>query len=221
MGCTYLSAVHEIGEIPNHYFQAVGSGTGAIAAWEANLRLSALGAYGDGKTRLHLSQNAPFTLLVDSWAAGTRTLATLDGDAAKRQIQEIDARVLANRTPPYSPVGGLYDALRDTDGRMYAVDNEAALRAGSLLQELEDIDASPAARVACASLIDSVERGYVDRDETIMLNITGGGYKRIVTDLDPVQVVPDILADRDHFDRDRIANALETVRRRKSTGLRR
>ena len=38
MGTTVLSAVSTIGEIPEYYFQAIGSGTGAIAAWEANLR---------------------------------------------------------------------------------------------------------------------------------------------------------------------------------------
>lgn len=34
MGTTILSAVETIGRIPDAYFQAVGSGTGAIAAWE-------------------------------------------------------------------------------------------------------------------------------------------------------------------------------------------
>ena len=33
MGTTVLSAATTIGEIPDYYFQAVGSGTGAIAAW--------------------------------------------------------------------------------------------------------------------------------------------------------------------------------------------
>ena len=40
MATTVLSAATTIGEIPDYYFQAVGSGTGAIAAWEANLRLN-------------------------------------------------------------------------------------------------------------------------------------------------------------------------------------
>ena len=35
MGTTVLSAVTTIGRIPDYYFQAVGSGTGAMAAWEA------------------------------------------------------------------------------------------------------------------------------------------------------------------------------------------
>ena len=38
MATTVLSAAAEIGQIPDYYFQAIGSGTGAIAAWEANLR---------------------------------------------------------------------------------------------------------------------------------------------------------------------------------------
>jgi len=39
MGTTVLSAADCIGRIPDVYFQAVGSGTGAIAAHEANERL--------------------------------------------------------------------------------------------------------------------------------------------------------------------------------------
>ncbi|MCF8229820.1 MAG: cysteate synthase, partial [Bacteroidales bacterium] len=49
MGTTVLSAAHFIGQIPDYYFQAVGSGTGAIAAWEANLRLIEDGRYGSHK----------------------------------------------------------------------------------------------------------------------------------------------------------------------------
>ena len=41
-----LSAVTTIGRIPDYYFQAVGSGTGAIAAWEANMRLIEDGRFG-------------------------------------------------------------------------------------------------------------------------------------------------------------------------------
>lgn len=211
MGCTYLSAVHEIGRLPDHYFQAVGSGTGAIAAWEANLRLVELGGFGEGRTRLHLSQNAPFTLLVDSWARRRRELVPIDESDAKRRIEEIDARVLANRKPPYSPIGGVFDALTDADGVMYAIDNGAAAAAGALFEELEGVDASPAARVACASLIEAVENDLVGREETVMLNITGGGRKRIEAELDPTPVRPDIVADTDLFSSDAIARALDHV----------
>ena len=41
MGTAFLSAATTIGAIPDYYFQAVGSGTGAIAAWEANMSRTA------------------------------------------------------------------------------------------------------------------------------------------------------------------------------------
>ncbi len=52
MGTTTLSAADFIGEIPEYYFQAVGSGTGAVAAWEANLRLIEDGRFGNRKMKL-------------------------------------------------------------------------------------------------------------------------------------------------------------------------
>ncbi len=49
MGTTVLSATTFIGRIPDYYFQAIGSGTGAIAAWEANLRFLQDGRFGAQK----------------------------------------------------------------------------------------------------------------------------------------------------------------------------
>lgn len=57
MATTVLDAGHHIGQIPDHYFQAVGSGTGGIAAWESALRLAEDGSYGKNRMRLHLAQN--------------------------------------------------------------------------------------------------------------------------------------------------------------------
>lgn len=56
MGTTMLSAATFIGRIPEYYFQAIGSGTGAIAAWEANLRLIEDGRFGSHKAKLMVSQ---------------------------------------------------------------------------------------------------------------------------------------------------------------------
>jgi cysteate synthase len=69
MATTVLSAVTTIGQIPEYYFQAVGSGTGAIAAWEANLRLIEDGRFGTNKMKLMVSQNSPFIPLYDAWKA--------------------------------------------------------------------------------------------------------------------------------------------------------
>lgn len=182
MGTTVLSAVTTIGRIPDYYFQAVGSGTGAIAAWEANKRFIADGRYGTNLMKLIVSQNAPFTPMYDAWKAGSRNLLPLDDAVARRQIEEISAKVLSNRKPPYSLKGGLYDALVDTAGDVLTVSNEEARFAGQLFREKEGNDLEPAAAVAVASLINAVKEGKVEKNATIMLNITGGGIERYKTE---------------------------------------
>lgn len=179
MATTVLSAVDAMGEIPAHYFQAVGSGTGAIAAWEANLRLIESCEYGDRRMRLHVSQNAPFTPIHDSWQRRSRDLVELDEAESRRRVEAIAAKVLANRHPPYALRGGLYDALVDTDGTTGTVDNETAAAAATLFDRLEGIDLAPAASVAVAHLIAATRSGIVRADEPVMLNVTGGGYRRV------------------------------------------
>lgn len=177
MGTTFLSATTTIGQIPDYYFQAVGSGTGAIAAWEANMRLIEDGSYGTTKAKIIVSQNAPFVPIYDAWRINSREMLPYVDYKARRDAAIISAKVLANRKPPYGLCGGLYDALKDTDGDVIAVTNSAARKAAELFEQTENIDISPAASIATASLIKSVETGKIDKDKIIMLNITGGGEK--------------------------------------------
>jgi cysteate synthase len=175
MGTTTLSAVTTIGQIPDYYFQGVGSGTGAIAAWEANIRLLEDGRFGHTKMKLMVSQNSPFQPLYDAWQIDSRQLLPLDDDKARKQVELILAKVLSNRKPPYSIYGGLYDALKDSKGEILLVDNQAALKAAKLFEEMEGIDIHIAASVAVASLKQAVLDGKIEKDALILLNITGGG----------------------------------------------
>lgn len=178
MGTTVLSAVTTIGKIPDYYFQAVGSGTGAIAAWEANKRFIVDGRYGKNLMKLMVSQNIPFTPMYDAWKAESRALLPLNDELARHQAEEICAKVLSNRKPPYSLKGGLFDALSETGGDMFAVTNEEAAKAGALFERTEGIDIEPAAAVAVASLKQAIEQKKVEKEAVIMLNITGGGIRR-------------------------------------------
>jgi cysteate synthase len=121
MATTVLSAVTTIGKIPDYYFQAVGSGTGAIAAWEANKRFIEDGRFGSNKMKLILSQNAPFLPMHDAWKVRSRAMLPLEDDLARTQVEEILAKVLSNRKPPYPITGGLFDALSDAGGDFIAV----------------------------------------------------------------------------------------------------
>lgn len=180
LGIVLLEAVSVIGRLPDHYFQAIGSGTGAIGVWEMAERFMSDGRFGKRLPKLHLSQNYPFIPMVRAWQKGSRTLDPLD--LRPELIGEITTRVLSTRYPAYSVKGGIYDALKATDGLMYALINEEVYKAMELFEKLEGIDIVPASGVAFASLIRAVKGGNVKKDETILLNITGGGEKRVLQD---------------------------------------
>jgi cysteate synthase len=195
MGTTMLSATTTIGQIPEYYFQAVGSGTGAIAAWEANLRLLADGRFGNRKMKLMVSQNIPFVPIHDAWKAGSRAMLPLDDNLARRQVEEIDAKVLSNRKPPYPIFGGLFDAMNDAGGDILLATNEQARAAAKLFLETEGNDIHPAAAVATATLIEAVKNGTIEKDALVMLNITGGGEQKFKAENELFHLKPALVFD--------------------------
>lgn len=203
LGTTMLNAVEAIGRIPDYYFQAIGSGAGAIGAHRAARRLAADGRYGERPPRLFLSQNLPFVPIYLSWQARRRELVEIDTHDAKEQIRQISAHVLSNRNPPYAVRGGVYDILSETDGEMLAADNLEARQARELFEETEGIDIDPAAAVAFATLLKAVRSGMVERDAHVLLNVTGGGRSRQERDRKLIPAEPalrlddaDLLLDR-------------------------
>ena len=197
MATTVLSAATTIGEIPDYYFQAIGSGTGAIAAWEANLRLIEDGRFGSNKMQLMISQNLPFKPIHDAWKADSRDMLPLDDILARKQVEEILAKVLSNRKPPYPIAGGLYDALKDAGGDVLLANNEQAHWAADLFLEKEGNDIHPASAIATATLIAAAKNGLVKSDDLIMLNITGGGEEKFKTENELFYLKPEIVFDID------------------------
>lgn len=199
MGTTVLSAATAAGEIPDFYFQAVGSGTGAIAAHETNLRLSGDGNFKPKRMSLQVSQNAPFLPIVEAWQAGRGETEDMDAGEARAKAEAIDAKVLSNRRPPYGIAGGLYDALRASGGDAMAVSNVETRAAQRLFEEAEGCDICPEAGVALASLIQRAAAGKIPRDALVMLNVTGGGLQRLMKEGAPRPVTPDAVFGREEF----------------------
>lgn len=196
MGTTVLSAAEVIGRIPDAYFQAVGSGTGAIAAWENAERLEADGRFGKNNMRIYACQNIPYTLMYDSWKAGQRELVPITPEESRRNAEVILATVLSNRKPPYSRAGGLYDVLKLSGGDMYAANNDQIVNAILHFFKFEGVDIFPAAACAVACLKQAVDEGAVKPDEVIMLNITGGGMLN-ATNHGKIQKEPDLILSQD------------------------
>jgi cysteate synthase len=121
--------------------------------------------------------------MVSAWQQRRRSLKPeIDMPEAPNAIKEVMSPVLTNRSPPYSIGGGLFDALQATDGHMYAVSNDDGKKAMTLIRDTLEIDPDPAAAVATAALVQAAEAGTVGPDDSILLNITGGGYERIQED---------------------------------------
>jgi len=189
------------GTLFNHYFQAVGSGVGAIAAWEAVQLLLEDGRYGDTVTKIHMAQNIPYTPISDAWELGEGNLAQISEQEAKDRIYAVTSDVLTNRYPPYSIVGGDFDVLTASRGAAWKVSNYQVFHAARMFREAEGIDIGPAAAVAVDALRQAILVGQVESDERILLHITGGG-KEIQYSKGPVyQVKPNVIVNPGEADR--------------------
>ena len=68
--------------------------------------------------------------------------------------------------------------MKDAGGDVLTATNDELLAAGKLFEELEGNDIHPAAAVATATLIKAVNDGTINKNDLIMLNITGGGEEK-------------------------------------------
>lgn len=192
LGAVLLESVAVIGRVPDHYFQAVGSGTGAIGVWEMAERFLRDGRFGQRLPILHLAQNLPFAPMFNAWRKDSRML--FPEDLRPELIAEITTRVLSTRYPAYSVKGGVYDALRATGGKMYGVTNTAVYKAMETFEEYEGIDIVAAAGVAVASLEQAADKGLVKKGDVVLLNITGGGEKRLGRERKTYDVEPRVIS---------------------------
>lgn len=131
MGTVMLDAASKIKRIPDYYFQAVGSGTGGISAWEASMRLINDGRFGNKLPVLKLAQNVPCAPLFNSVHGGTYS---------KDCPRGMYDGVLFNRKPPYSVPGGVAEALAATSGTIDGMTNEQAEKASQIFYKAEGVD---------------------------------------------------------------------------------
>ena len=142
-----------------------------------------------------VSQNIPFVPIHDAWKANSRAMLPLDDELARKQVEEIDAKVLSNRKPPYPIFGGLFDAMRDAGGDVLLATNEQARAAAQLFLDTEGNDIHPAAAVATATLIEAAKNGTLKKDDLVMLNITGGGENKFKAEKELFWLKPRVVFD--------------------------
>lgn len=173
IGTLLLDAVVAMGELPDHYVQAVGGGPGPIGVADMAARLVRDGRFGD-LPRFHLVQNVEHAPVHRAWTAGRSQLSA--DDFPPREV-ETYADVLVNRRPAYGLVGGLHDVLRRTHGTTRVVGGDEARAAAALFEETVGLDIMEPAAVALAGLADAVTTGDVARGDRVLLAVTGAGER--------------------------------------------
>jgi cysteate synthase len=154
------------------------------------------GRFGSKSPKLFPSQNIPFAPMFHAWRAQRREIIPKhDIPDVKKSIDEMYANILSSLKPAYSVRGGIYDALRKTHGDILSVTNKEAKEAEKLFENEEGIDLDPAASVAVASLVQAVRNGAIEKDDIILLNISGGGLKRLKEDYSLCKIKPCLTVD--------------------------
>lgn len=199
LGTPFLRAAMAMGQAPDHYVQAVGSGTGAIASWEARARLLAAGLASPKPMRLHLVQNKPFTPMTDAWNAGLKHVQVMQEEDIRRRLSRTAASTLSNATPPYSAAGGVYDVLTESGGHMYGVTNREIALASELVLKTTGFAPMAEAAAAAAGLRQAVRAGRIAPGHRVLLHLTGGGQERAIRERGAVLPAPDAVIDpQDH-----------------------
>ena len=179
-----LSATEAMTRVPDYYFQAVGSGAGAIAVHEAARRLVGAGL-GSRPPRLMLCQNSSCAPLYDAWQQDKPGHERAAEPASRTAAMTCFADELTNRHPPYAVRGGIRDCLTESSGDMLVADRSSAVEAQELFLRLEGIDIEPAAAVAVAGLRQAVAARRIPAQASVLLNITGGGRLRMAEQFGP------------------------------------
>ena len=187
IGSLILDAWNEIGRIPDHYFQGVGGGPGPIGVYEMMQRLIDFGLDEGPLAKIHLSQNPEHCPIHKAWQEGR---STLQGSDFPEGDVEVYSDYLLSASPAYDPKGGVYDTLKSTNGETYVVERQDAIDAGRMFEEAEGIDIMTPAEVALGSLIQAIEEKKVDKDDCIVLNISGGCVKRLQKEKGTIVVEP-------------------------------
>ena len=194
IGSLIIDASVNIGRLPDHYFQAVGGGPGPIGVHEMAVRAHESGTFSGPITKQHLSQNIEHCPIYNAWQAGRNYLLAEDfADSATPVFSDY----LVNTAPAYSVKGGLFDVLTESNGLTWIVTRDEGLAAAKLFEETEGIDIMTPGAVALASLKKAVESGDVEVDDCVVLNISGGGEKRLFREVQTTIVLPEIIVPKE------------------------
>jgi len=156
------------GRVPEAVVYPTGGGTGLVGMWKAFEEMAAMGWIGDERPRMIAVQSTGCAPIVRAFASG-----------ADRAEEWQNPATLASGLRVPSAVGDflMLRALRESDGAALAVEDSAMLAGVREIAEMEGIVTSPEGGAALAALKRLLSEGFVSGSETVVLFLTGSGYK--------------------------------------------
>jgi len=161
---------------PDHIVIPVGGATLIRKVVKALFEAQEIGLCETTSCQVHAAQAA-------ACAPVANALATDASHLEPFPARSTVAGSLANRSPSEGNV-----AIRDvrrTRGTGVAVSDEEIIEAARLLGRLEGVYAEPAAAAPVAAVVELLRTGRVCRHETVVLTITGSGFKSVKRDTEP------------------------------------
>jgi len=153
---------------PDWYVQSVTSGTGVYALRKGYRELQEMGAV-KSAPRILCVQPESCAPMVHAFRKGKKKLDPED----RSNAQATFATTLSNANPAFS-YPYVRKAVLDSAGHFEDVSEAETARAFLLLFKLEKLLVDPASAVALAGIIKTISKGRIDREETILLNVSGG-----------------------------------------------
>jgi cysteate synthase len=169
LGCCAMEFFDEVGELPKHYFQAVGSGSGALAAIRT---YGLLDQYKSRKICFHLSQNVPYIPLVTAINKKDDKIST----HYHKFVDTACSPMLTSGDPAYNYSGGLLEHINNgTSIFGYGVSNAEIYKMQYEMWNVEKIQILLPAATALAGMVIALKEGKIKADDIIQVNITGCG----------------------------------------------
>src|SRR6266566_3134444 len=158
------------GAVPDAIIYPTGGGTGLIGMWKAFAEMEALGWIGTRRPRMFAVQSTGCAPMVRAFA-----------NHAESAEEWPDPQTVASGLRVPSAVGDflILRALRESRGTALAVEDAAMLDAVRELAQTEGLVTSPEGGATLAALKRLLADGFLAGYETVVLFLTGSGYKYV------------------------------------------
>src|SRR5205814_4917174 len=152
---------------PRHVVSPVAGGTLLPRILRGFRELREIGLVEGELPRIHAAQAAGCAPVVRALDAGLEHPELVRPDTIAKSI------AIGNPADGYQ----VLKSVRSTGGTGAAVTDRQIVDAIQLLAETEGIFTEPAGGTTLAATIDLIRRGVIDRDDSVVVCITGNGYK--------------------------------------------